>query len=234
MEPIPETTEAIEEFGPFAESDLLQQLRERSDLLTELVPDCVGVSLASTEHGVTFTLVSTGPQAAVLDAVQYLSGGPCVDAVEAEGVVEYHHGDALDERRWHDFARATAAVSVLSTLTLPVLADGRVAGSVNLYASTRHAFAGLHERVARIFDAWAPGAVSNADLSFSTRGVAEEAPRKLRADVDVEVAVGIMVGSYGLDPDDARDQLSGSARRAGVTTAALAAVIIEIEGRQDD
>ena len=37
----------------------------------------------------------------------------------------------------------------------------------------------------------ASGAVTNADLSFSTRAIAEQAPRKLQQDLDVHVAVGI-------------------------------------------
>lgn len=233
MEPIPETSEAVEEFGPFTDPDLLHELRERSDRVTALVPDCVGLSLASAQHGVTFTLVATSLQPALLDGVQYLSGGPCVDAVRADRVVQYHHGDVLDEDLWQDFARATAAGSVASTLTLPVLVDGVVGGSVNLYASSTDAFAGRHEEIARIFDAWAPGAVTNADLSFSTRQVAEQAPRRLRADVDIQVAVGILSASRGLGAGEARDQLTGAARRAGVSEADLAAVVIEIARDQD-
>ena len=69
----------------------------------------------------------------------------------------------------------TPSVPLLSTVTLPVLAGGAVVGSINLYAASAEAFVGHHEAIARIFDAWAPGAVTNADLSFSTRAVAEQA-----------------------------------------------------------
>ena len=160
VEPIPETAEAIEEYGPFGSGDLLGELRAKGARLRDMVPDCVGFSLASIEHGVTFTVAATDADLALLDAVQYLAGGPCVDAVEGEQVVTFTADDAVDERRWQLFAQATAAASVASTLTLPILARDMVAGSVNLYASTRHAFTGLHEQIARIFDAWAPGAVT--------------------------------------------------------------------------
>lgn len=236
MEPIPETTEVDDEFGPFSDDDLLHQLRERSDRVKAIVPDCVGMTLASRVHDVTLTLVATSAEIAVLDAVQYLSGGPCVDALEADRVMTYPAGDdVLDERHWHDFARATSAASVASTLTLPVITDGVVTGTINLYAAAAHAFDGFHEDIARIFDAWAPGAVTNADLTFSSRREAEEAPRRLREDLTITVAVGILAAKTPRDLDEARGLLRDAALRAGVREADLAASIIEIDGhRRDD
>jgi GAF domain-containing protein len=229
MEPIPESTAAIEEFGPFGEEDLLQRLSDGSEKVRGIVPDCVGISLASCKHDVTLTLVATDQEIALLDAVQYLSGGPCVDAVHVDRVVTFEGGDRLDEESWHHFALATAAARVASTLTLPLLDEGVVVGSVNLYAASTSAFAGHHEAIARIFDAWAPGAVTNADISFSTRIVAEQAPRILQQDLDVHVAVGILAAARGTGIDDAFDDLRSAARRAGVTVADLAASLIEIE-----
>lgn len=235
MEPIPETTEVDDQFGPFADDDLLQQLRERSEEVTALVPDCVGITLASRVHDVTLTLAATSSEIAVLDAVQYLSGGPCVDALEAERVMTYPAGDdVLDEEHWLDFARATAAASVASTLTLPVITDGSVTSTINLYAAAAHAFDGFHEEIARIFDAWAPGAVTNADLAFSTRRIAEDAPRRLREDLTVVAAVGILAGRHRGDLERARELLRSAALRAGVREVDLAASIIEIAGRRSD
>jgi GAF domain-containing protein len=233
MEPIPETTRAIDEFGPFADSDLLQQLAAKSELVRELVPDCVGLSVASRAHGVTFTLVASSQDIALLDAVQYLAGGPCVEAVKADRVVASTTEASLDEGDWHLFAQSSAAKSVASTLTLPVVADGVVAGSINLYAASVGAFTGLHAPIARIFDAWAPGAVANADLSFSTRHTAARAPEKLRRDRDTGVAVEMLAASLGIDAEAARAQLRDAARRAGVSQGELAACIIEAVRRDD-
>ena len=235
MKPIPETTEVDDEFGPFADEDLLQQLRERSVHVRTLVPDCVGMTLASRVHDVTLTLVATSAEMAVLDAVQYLSGGPCVDALEADRVMTYPSGDdVLDEQRWQDFAQATAAASVRSTLTLPVLTDAVVTGTINLYSASSHGFDGFHEDIARIFDAWAPGAVTNADLTFSTRQIAEQAPQRLREDLTITAAVGILGLRHPGDLDDVRALLRDAALRAGVEEADLAATIIEIDGRRDE
>ena len=56
-----------------------------------------------------------------------------------------------------------------------------VVGTVNLYAASRPVPSPVCARMlATIFGAWAPGAITNADLSFSTRDTAREAPQTLR------------------------------------------------------
>jgi len=228
VEPLPETTEAVDEFGPFDEGDLLAKLRRRGDRVQRLVPSCIGLSLASHRAGVTFTLVATAEEIALLDGVQYLGGGPCVAAVESDRVLDYGQHDLFDEAGWHLFARATATQNVASTLTLPVLVDERVGGSINLYASAPYAFVGLHEQIARIFDAWAPGAVVNADLPFSTRHLAQEAPQHLHREYVVAVAAGILAETSRLTPEDGGAELTRAAARAGVSEAALAEMIIAL------
>ena len=111
MEPIPETSEAVEEYGPFSteEGDLLAELREKAERVRGLVPECIGLSLASKEEGVSFTLVASDEEIAALDAIQYVGGGPCVESVNAERVLAYTHDEMLGEANWQLFAQATAA-----------------------------------------------------------------------------------------------------------------------------
>jgi GAF domain-containing protein len=228
MEPIPETRQAIDEFGPFTQNDdLLEQLKAMGDRLQALVPDCVGVSLGYHEHGVTFTLVASDEFVAALDGLQYLDGGPCVSAVENERLEQFVTEDVLGEQDWQVFARGTAAAGVASTLTLPIVADGDVVGSVNLYAATSDAFDGKHDEVAKIFGAWALGAVANADLTFQTRHTAQQAPQLLLDEMRIQVAVGILVASQGSSLADARESLRQAALNAGISETAMAKMVIE-------
>lgn len=228
MRPIPETSEVVEEYGPFAagDLDLVEELTGSSERVREIVPECIGITLSSTEDGVSFTLVSSDEDVAVLDAIQYTVGGPCVESVKADRVLSYTQEDFLDETGWQLFAQATAAASIASTLTLPIVVDGMVTGSVNLYATTRDAFEGRHEQIADIFSAWAPGAVTNADLSFRTRTVARQAPLVLREQVRLQVALGLLMKDQDLDVESARVRLYDAAHRAGVTVAMLVEVLV--------
>ena len=231
MKPIPETLEAIAELDALLDDGtLLDDLRRTATRAQEIAPSLAGVSIALRGHDLTFTLVASDEEIAALDAVQYLSSGPCVVVVE-EGLprgMATTSDDLFSEERWHDLARATAAAGIHSTVTFPIVDGDEVTGSVNLYGHTEHTFDGLHSELADVFRAWAPGAVTNADLAFSTRRLAERAPARLREDALVDTAVGILAASRAISFDTARAHLEDSAARAGVPLGTLARLIIEL------
>jgi GAF domain-containing protein len=229
VKPIRETVEAINELDAgAADENLLAELEAMGARVREIVPECVGISLAYLDHGVTFTLVATDEEIATLDGVQYLSGGPCVDAVKGPGKVIATDRDALvAEEDWQHFAQATAAASIASTLTMPILRNETAIGSVNLYGATGDAFSGHHEAIAEIFHAWAEGAITNADLSFRTRSEAEQAPTRVAQQARIDTATGIIAARQGVTLDTARERLTEAALRAGVTDAQLAGAVIE-------
>ena len=229
MEPIPQTLAAIDELDPaFDDGTLLDQLTRVAERAVSVVPELVGVSVASHEHGVTFTLRATAEEIANLDGVQYLTAGPCVDAFHEGQGIATTGDDLLDEDRWRTFAQATAAAGVRSTLTFPVLDRGQVIGTVNLYAATDDAFTGKHDELARVFGAWAPGAVANADLTFSTRQLAEQAPEQLRQQALLDTAAGIVAVDHDLTVQEAHERLLDAARPAGVPLDSLARTIVEL------
>jgi GAF domain-containing protein len=233
MEPIPETVEALNELDPTDERGLIARLGRLAARAQDIVPDLLGVSVSQLEEGLTFTLVATAEEIAVLDAVQYATGGPCVDGAHTDQVLEFDNDDVLDEERWRLFAQATAAHTVRSTLTLPVLGDDGVAvGSVNLYAASGRAFVGHHDALTEIFGAWAAGAIANADLSFTTRRDAEATPDRVREQVVIDLAVGIVAVDLGVDVEVAEARLREAAARAGVRPGQLAREIVR--GRQED
>ena len=229
MEPIPQTLEALDELEAFSdETSLFEQLTMTTERARQVVAGLVGVSVASREHDITFTLVATDEEIARLDAVQYLASGPCVDAMDlGHGIATSSEG-LLDESRWQDFASASSAVGVQSTLTFPVLLEGAIVATVNLYGRAADTFAGKHQELAGVFGAWAPGAVANADLSFSTRAVAEGAPEQLRRATMIDTATGIVAAQRSLTVEEARLQLEEAARRAGIPVVRLAEVVVEL------
>ena len=198
----------------------------------QIVPEVVGLSLGLVREGVTFTLVASNSGLAVLDATQYLDGGPCVEVTEARrDVVEFAMDDPLDEGRWLLFAQTSAAVGIASSLSLPLLRDGQVIGGINLYASTGHAFTGHHDQLASALGASASEAVTNADLSFATRLQAARALAYLRDNQEIESATGVLAGRYDQDIDLAHARLRDAAARAGVDEALVARLINMVHSR---
>lgn len=240
LEPLPETREALSRIGEHLDEDLTAELVERAEQVEDIVPNLIGMSLALVEEGLTFTVAATREHVALLDAIQYAVGGPCVDAALDDATILSgdSEGGLTDERRWAQFARAGAAHGVQSTLSLPLHHDGSVIGGVNLYAATPNAFAGREDRIAQVLGAWAPGAVHNADLTFSTRTAAREAPRLLSERAVLDQATGVVVAAHGVDEDRARAIITDAARRAGQDELEVARALIrpfgEDPGREAD
>lgn len=231
MEPIPETSEADAEFGPFMyhDEDLLERLLVLSEDLVEIVDDCVGMSVSLLEHEVTFTLVSSTKETALLDAVQYVDGGPCLDAMDEQQVLSSVPA-LMSETTWQLFAAATATAGVASTLSLPIVEEGRTIGGFNLYGSTSNTFEGQHERLADVLGAWAEGAVTNADLPFHTRELARRAPAILRDSTSLSIAAALLSRNAGLSHDEAADRLRAAAVRAAVPLTRLVDSVIDVLG----
>jgi GAF domain-containing protein len=228
VEPVPETREVLEELISQGDVEIGVTLMAMGRKAREIVPECVGLSLALLEDGLTFTLVATSSEIAALDAVQYLDGGPCVEAAHDQKTLDVDHDDMEAENRWRLYAQATAAAGVASSLTLPVERGGRVVGSVNLYAATPHAFNGHHDELGIALGASALNAVANADLSFSTRLEAVEAPARLADQDDVDIALGIIAASQDIDIPTANERLRQAAARAGITEGQAARAVRQV------
>ncbi|KRF41969.1 hypothetical protein ASH01_18000 [Terrabacter sp. Soil811] len=226
MEPIPETDEALSELERFGDSDLRGDLAEVAATAKEKIPTLVGLSLTLVAEQLVLTYVATGLEVAVMDAVQYIDGGPCVEAVADDEIVGTAVEDLLDEGRWQLFAQATAAAGVRSTLSIPFGEEGIVTGGVNLYGGHASSFQGQESELARLFGGWAPGVVSNADLSFSTRLEAVRSPERLKGQAYVDQAVGLLVSSRGIEASVAEERLYLAAAQAGTSVVALARAIV--------
>ena len=235
VEPIPETLQALDELEAYIDDEALARgLVDAADDARRVAPGFVGVSVASRQLDVTFTLVATDEEIATLDAVQYVSSGPCVDAIDLGHGIATSPGGLLDESRWRDFARASAAAGVHSTLTLPVVGpDGDVVATVNLYGSSTDTFEGRHQQLADAFGAWAPGARSPTPTCRSRPGARpQEAPDRLRAARAASTPPRASSRPHATSRWQRPGwQLEDAALRAGIPVARLARVVV---GLHDD
>jgi hypothetical protein len=86
---------------------LVQRLTEAAARVVHLMPKCVALSIAVFDDDLTFRRMATSDQIRIVDAAQYVEGGPCeLSALNGEDVAV---DDILDEDRWQLFALASAA-----------------------------------------------------------------------------------------------------------------------------
>jgi GAF domain-containing protein len=224
---MPETREALAEFVTLDDPDVDELLADLGRRAQAIVPDLVGLSLGLAHEGLTFTLLASSNGVASIDAAQYADGGPCVEVTEGRmDSAEIEVTDPMDEEQWRLFALVSAASGVASSLSLPIYRDNALVGGANLYASTANAFTGRHEQLADALGARAAEAVTNADLSFSTRLDAAAAPQQMRDRIEIETATGLLAARSGKDLEVAQQLLREAAVRAGVPLALVARVLV--------
>jgi GAF domain-containing protein len=228
LDPLPQTDEALAEIPTDDPHELREGLRDLGRRARAIVPELVGISLTLVREGLTFTLVSSGESVAGIDATQYLDGGPCLwDGDEDEGI-QTEISALLRDQTWGLFARASAAAGVASTLSLPVRDDDEVVGGINLYASAPGAFSGRAAALASALGASAEGALTDADLAFSSRLRAAAAPSQLRERHDLDVAAGVLAARYRETIADATNRLADAAARADLAPSAVARLLIDL------
>ena len=230
MEPLPETSKAARLLRFRTDQDLLPDLRSKARRVREMVPDCLGISLALLDHDVTLTLVANPTEFALLDALQYLvdpGGEQSAERAAEQGRDDTRPSDdLLDERRWQRLSRESSALGVASTLSMPVFDHDRLVGAISLYGGSPNTFGGQHDELADVLGAWAGGAVTNADLSFGSLVSATRAPRKVAGAILVAQAADIMARDLHVEPATARERLLAAAARTGVTPVELAISVI--------
>jgi len=226
MELLPQSKEALDEYVASVD-DLEHELRVIEGWAVRTVPECVAMSVTFLDDDLTFTLVaSPGPATSEVAEVSVVGVSiEMVDHVQLDAVETDTAEAALDEGWWAEMARSRASAGIASTVSLPVVDRGRVVLTIDLYASTAHAFHGRLDALAEALGASQAGAVTNADLGFESRRRAEEAPRRLRDQRVIDVAVGLLAARECVDVDTARALLFDSAQRAGIDMVQAALVV---------
>jgi hypothetical protein len=115
---------------------------------------------------------------------------------------------------------------------MPLYRHDHLMGGVNLYASTPDAFTGHYYELAELLGARAAEAVTNADLSFSTRLEAADAPGRLRERADIETAIGLLAAQRHITVDEAQERLTRAAAQAGIEEVLVARVMILVHQRR--
>jgi hypothetical protein len=228
VEPIPETRELLDLLWAGAEEQPLEAwLLVKAQQVSASLPECVGLSIALIgELGLTFTFIATPDDVRLIDAAQYLDGGPCEEAAYSGVRMDR---ELLSERQWHLAALAASRTGVRSSLSLPIRSQGSAFGSVNFYGASTDCFAGRAGVLAELFGAAAEEAVLNADLSMSGLERARRSTMRVVNENAVEAATAVLADSANLTEDGARQRLLDAAARAGVPAASLAKLLLDDE-----
>jgi GAF domain-containing protein len=208
------------------EPNLARHLHVVSLVAELLVPSLVGCSLTVHVQGQPFTMSSITEDALILDATQYLDGGPCVDALEGSPVPV---DNVLDEERWRLYRHTATGMGIRASLSLPLRSkEDEVIGALNLYASEPGAFKGEESMLAEVFGVRVSDLVTNADLTFMTREWAGQLPERVEALELTVRAARALATRTGWAMEEARSRLADAAARAGAPIEKVAVAVLAL------
>jgi len=152
------------------------------------------------------TIAYTDEVSPAVDSLQYqLDQGPCLDAAEADAVVQVE--DLAGDDRWPDFApRCVEQVGIRSMLSIRLPIGGDDRAGMNFYARTPSAFNDMDLRVGSILATFAALAVMG-DLHQQDVANLRAA---LQSNRQIGTAVGILMATEKVTEDKAFALLRGA------------------------
>ncbi len=195
---------AFAEFGriKLGETDLPGVLTRVAEIARGTIPGADEVSITLTRAGRPYTAAYTGEIALLLDERQYEGdAGPCLQAAADKTTVSVP--DTATDTRWDGWAARAAAAGVGSVLSVGLPIVESVAGAVNIYGLTPHAFDADTIRLAQRFAGYATVALANAHLHDSTASLAQHMQAAMENRAVIEQAKGIIMGERRCTADEA-------------------------------
>ncbi len=179
--------------GALVNSKSVEQfLHEMAVLAARLVSGGLSCGMTMQPNGRPVTVACSDQVAARVDELQYeLDDGPCLHAMRDGHLVRIE--DTADKARWPEFEARAASHGIRSCLALPLHADGKPLGALNLYAREASAFGTAAARRAENFAENASGALTLAIRLASDAALIEQLRSSLASRTVIDQALGIIM-----------------------------------------
>jgi GAF domain-containing protein len=147
-----------------------------------------------------------------LDELQYVEHeGPCLDAYRTGNV--FRIGDFNSETRWPAYSRRALEQGARSMLSIPMSAEGKLIGALNLYSQEPEAFDPEAVSLGEIVAGHAGLASQVAAAFFGHRDLAKNLAEAMQSRAVIEQAKGIIMARQRCAADVAFEVLSAQSSR---------------------
>jgi GAF domain-containing protein len=178
------------------------------------------------------TVACSEPEAARVDEVQYeLDDGPCLHAMRDGRLVRID--DTADQERWPRFEELAASRGIRSCLALPLVAEGKSVGALNLYARSAAAFGTTEVLRAQSFADNASGAVAIALRLASYAALTDQLRSSLASRTVIDQALGVIMAQQRCTQEQAFAILRAASQNTNVKLRDIASAIVTgVSGEQ--
>jgi GAF domain-containing protein len=202
-----------------------QFLHEMAVMAARLVSGGLSCGMTMQPSGRPVTVACSDQVAARVDEVQYeLDDGPCLHAMRDGGMVRI--ADTAETARWPEVEARAASHGIRSCLALPLNADGKPVGALNLYARRASAFGTAEARRAGNFAENASGALSLAMRLASHTALIEQLRSSLTSRTVIDQALGIIMAREQCNQARSFAILRSASQNSNVKLRDIAAAVV--------
>ncbi len=189
-----------------AQEDLESTHDEITRIAVRALPGAEGATITTMIDGRPRASAASDDWARSLDEMQYAEHeGPCLDASRTGNTFRIR--DLDDEQRWPFYVPRARAAGVRSLVSLPLAAEGRLIGALNLYSRSPDAFSTEDVALGDIIAAHTGLATQVATAYFGHRDLAEQLRTAMTSRAVIEQAKGVVMAARDCPPDEAFDAL---------------------------
>jgi len=204
---------------------LEQFLQELATVAARLVTGGLSCGMTVRSNGRPATVACSDPLASEIDEVQYrLDDGPCLHAMRSGEPVTID--DTGDRGQWPRFEAAAQARGIRSCLALPLVADGKPVGALNLYARSAAAFGPAQVRRAENLAENASGALSLMLRLASYSELTDQLRSSLTSRAVIYQALGVIMAQERCTQAKAFEILRTASQHSNVKLRDIASAIV--------
>jgi GAF domain-containing protein len=191
------------------EESLKADLEGVARLCVDVIPGCTGASVALLIEGEASTVAVSDRLSLEMDLLQYENAeGPCLVALEGRPV---RVAFAARDERFPHFAVGAADRRVQSVLSVPLVDDEDVVGTLNLYGREPTAFDEHDEAMALVIAAEAPAAIVKSSLFSRAHDIRGYLQERHDARAQVAQAEGVLMAMQECSAEQAAGLLRHAA-----------------------
>lgn len=170
------------------------------------VPGADGASLTAFSETGPGAVAASDEWARTLDETQFVEHeGPCLDAARS-GLV-FRVRDTASEMRWPSYMPRANELGAYSMLSLPMTAEAKLIGALNLYSRKPDNFGPEEISIAEIISGHASLASHVASTLIAQKTLAAQLREAMNSRAAIEQAKGIVMSTMRCSPDEAFEVL---------------------------
>ena len=195
-------------------------------LVKRTIPNCDAAGVCLLIDGEPTSIAVSDRLAIEIDLVQYRTGaGPCLASIAQSHVLRI---DGLDaDTRFTHFAPGALELELSSVLSIPLSANGRTVGALNLYSRRPDAFdAGAEELVQPMAD-YAAESISTSPIYAYSLDMVDGLAESIESQALIDQATGVLMATEERSSAEALDRLRELALGSGESMRTVATWVLD-------